>query len=79
MTKKDYRKLMRVLIKDNTDAIRKKAEAVLESGCIDLESHPNNYLLPKAVMCAISREMAFQWRPLTGQYRKEANNIEMFL
>ncbi len=79
MTKTQYRKMMRTLIKETTSTMRKKAEQVLWCGCVDLKNHPNNYLLPKAAMTAICQHLAGQWEPLSPTGKAESKNIQLFI
>ena len=61
MTRRQFLMKVRQLNRQNSRAILDRAEKVLRSGCLDLETAEDNYLLPKAFMTAACREMAYQY------------------
>lgn len=77
MTKKQLRKKMNELIRENNKMIKEKLEKLLKSGAIDLPFYEDNYLLPKLIMCAMAKETAFQFKPLSNQ-KEHQKDIENF-
>ena len=71
MTKKQLRKMFNGLIRENNEMMKAKLEKLLKSGAVDLPSWENNYVLPKLIMCAMSKEMYHQWKPLSDPKRWE--------
>lgn len=61
MTKTAFRKKYREVARNAAKIIRSYGEAALKSEAFDLESHEDNFLLPRAVVVAACREAAFQF------------------
>jgi len=75
MTEAQFQKRMKELIKENSRSIEKRIAKALSSGCFDLSDHEDNFLLPKAVMTAVCKEMTSQWEPFSADYKILAKNI----
>lgn len=62
MTREQFLEKVEEIIPDIADLIREKANTVLESGAIDLESWEDNYLLPKLFIVAMGKEIAMRYK-----------------
>ena len=78
MTKKQYNQKVNELITRTAKEMREKAKALLATNAIELSAWDKDYRLPKAVLHALCRHMAAQWRPFTDEDKKESNNILIF-
>lgn len=79
MTKTQLKRKVKELIKENNKMIEEKLEKLLKSGAINLPDYEDNYVLPKIFMCAIGKEMQFQWKPYNQEDRKTVENVSNFL
>lgn len=80
MTRNQFRKKVRELIRTQNVMIIKKMESVLKSDWLNLsEIDTDDYSVAKYFMCAVDNEMSFQWSPLTDKGRKEVANIKHFI
>lgn len=59
--------------------VKSKIDSALNSGCIDLESYDNNYILPRIIAEAALRDVYERNLPPTKEWRKEVENIYRFL
>ena len=75
MTKQQLRQKFNELIRENNKMLREKLEKLLKSGAIDLNNWEDNYVLPKLVMCAMGKEISFQWKPLSKDHKNEIENF----
>lgn len=48
-------------------------------GCIDIDSYPEDNALPKIIMHAVLRAMVDETKPLYDSYRKESDNLYLFI
>jgi hypothetical protein len=79
MTKAQFMKKTRGLIKTTNAEIFKKAKVFIDSGAVDFADYENNFILPKIFMAAACQDMAWQWRPLSDKYRKIVENVKHFI
>jgi hypothetical protein len=79
MTRKQFRSKCKELKRQVSQLIDNRIEKILNSGCIDLPSAPDDYALPKAFMSAIGGEIKFQFKPHTKENQEISKNIELFL
>ena len=79
MTKEQFLTKIDEMSDTTASDMREKARKLLKTGAIDLDAWENDYRFPKIVMCALSKEAAYQWQPLTRPDRKEVSNIEHFI
>lgn len=75
MTKKQFRKKYRELVKNSARMLRIFGEAALESGSLNIEKARDDFGLPKNVVCAALREASHQYRPFQKADEKEIKNI----
>ena len=67
------------LTDDIANNIRVIAKKALKSGALNTSGYPDGYLLPKIILTACLKELAFQYLPLTEEARNVAKNLERFL
>jgi len=79
MNKEQFLSKVNEMIPDMNEWIIKKAESIVASGAVDLESYDDNYLLPKIFMSAMGAEIRFQYKPHATRDIKLRNNIETML
>lgn len=80
MTRKEFRKRMNGIIRENTKEAKKRVEKAMKAGCLDIEGEEtHSYLLCKCLMTAICRDLADGWKPFTKEGQKTVKNIELFL
>jgi len=79
MTKKQYYKKCNELKREANKLIDDRIKKLLNSGAIELSNYDDNYILPKCVMCAIGKEIAFQFKPHTKEGVKDVENFECFI
>ena len=79
MTKTQFRKRSKQLKRSVARLIDDRIEKALLSGCLDLDAYEDNFLLPKAFMSAVGKEIEFQFRPLSKEMHTVAHNISHFL
>ena len=77
MTRTQLRLKIGELILESNNMIWEKLEKLLKSGAIDLDSWEDDYRLPKHIMCAMGREISFQWKPLSDD-KKAKKQIDQF-
>lgn len=64
-TKEAVRAKVIELLNDIRPHLEKKLDKLLDSGVIDFANESPMWGLPKTIMCALAREMEFQYRPLS--------------
>ena len=79
MTKKQLIKKMNELKKENTSYINERIETALKSGALDLTAYEDDYRLAKTLMCAICRDLAYEWQPYDKELKKEVKNLQHFI
>ena len=75
-TKEEVRAKVIELLNDIRPHLEKCLDELLDSGVIDFANESPHWGLPKTIMCALAREMAFQYEhpdPPQG-YKKKALN-----
>lgn len=84
--KEKIKALVLDMLKDSHEAMVKKADTVLNSGCIDAESwDPNNapMILPKCIVTALLQSEATQYgaegTSFEKKVKKEVRNIRYFI
>lgn len=56
----------------------RKLDSLFNSGALDLEKYDDDYELPKIILCAMLKEMSYQYAPNSDAGRKEVKNIGLF-
>lgn len=75
MTREDARNKA-VEVADNFfRQVKSKIDTALNSGCIDLDSYGNNYILPRIIVQAALKDVYGRNTPPTKEWRKEVENI----
>ena len=77
MTKQQLRQKTNELIRESNKMMREKLEKLLKSGAIELSAYSDDYVLPKLIMCAMSKELMHQWKPLSNQ-KERMREIDNF-
>ena len=78
MTKRQYMKRIRELIRTQNKAIIERAEQLWRSGAFDPQDYDDDFTLPKAVIHTLDKEMAANWRPWSADSRALAANLSHF-
>jgi hypothetical protein len=78
MQKRKLDQQINAINKDVQKHIIKKYKQICKSGCLDIDGAPDDYSLAKCIMNAIAKDLEWQFRPLTKENRKLANNIYLF-
>jgi hypothetical protein len=78
MTRKEFDAKLNELISQIPDLIKGQAQHYIVNGAIDLDDYENDFILPKAVLCAALAEVKFQFHPLSDEGRKLVKNLEHF-
>ena len=76
-TKAKVKKRTKELLKDLKPHLEKCLERLLDSGAINFEKEEDNYALPKDIMCALAKEIVWQYQqpnPKKG-YKKRIENF----
>jgi hypothetical protein len=79
MTKEQFLSKVEELLPDLNELIREKAQTLLNSGAVDLESYSDNFLLPKIFISAMGEEIKNQFAPPIKKEIKVRDNIVHFL
>ena len=72
---KDIYKKVRELIRESAAHMRKNIKRALSCGAIDIDSHQNNYLIPKIIFQALLKEEEFQYKLHFKEYNDSAENL----
>ena len=79
MTNKDLKRRVKELIRQSLNAKRvdEMVNKVIASGCLDVEGAQETYRLPKQIVCAISKQLYFDYQPLydDAKQKREIKNI----
>ena len=78
MTKRQYMAKVRELVRTQSATIIERAEQLWHSGAIEPSDYDDDFLLPKAVVHVLDKEMASSWRPFTDEGRELAKNLKHF-
>lgn len=79
MTKEDARNKAIEITNNFFQIIRRKIDSALNSGCIDLDSYDNDYILPRIIVEATLKDVYERNLPPKKEWRKEVENIYRFL
>lgn len=60
-TKTKVKKRTRELIKELVPHLYKRVDNLLNSGAIDFKNEEDNYALPKDIMCALAKDIVWQY------------------
>lgn len=80
-TKEDVRAKVIELLDDTRVMCEKKLDKLLNSGAIDFNSEEPHWGLPKTIMCALAKEINFQYQhhdPPRG-WKKKVDNLYIHL
>lgn len=61
-TKENVRAKVKTLLDDIRPYLERKLEKLLDSGVIDFEKEDDNWVLPKDIIQAMAKEMAWQYK-----------------
>ncbi len=75
MTKTQLRKKYNELRRNSSKMLDVYLDAALKSGSIDLDSFKDNYILPKAIICAALEDIRGQHRLIDPEHKKLIENI----
>lgn len=67
-TKENVREKVLTLLDDIRPHLEHKLEKLLDSGVIDFEKESDNWALPKDIMQALAKEMAWQYKHPNPHY-----------
>lgn len=59
--------------------IQKCVDKIIDSGCVDINSWDDDFRLPKIVLSASLKELAFQYEPVDKSDKNEVSNIRLFI
>ena len=79
MTELQFLDKIKEMLPDLNRLILEKAKKVFSSGAVDTESYENNYLLPKIFLCAMGKEISWQYEPHSKKDKKVVKNLGYFL
>lgn len=79
MTKEDAKSKTLELAKEMFARVEGKIDKALNSGCIDLDSYQDDYVLPRIILNAIMMDLCDELKPPLKKWQKEASNIYKFL
>ncbi len=79
MTQLEVLEKIKYLIEQNNAVMMHKAEKALSSGCVDLESYEDNFLLPKIIFTALLSDVSEDYMPYGVDARKEVKNVSKFI
>jgi len=86
MNKKKIKALVKSMLKDSHDAMVKKLDVVLDSGCIDIDGWDENnmpMLTPKTIITALLESESTQYMGKGTSHekriKKEVRNIRYFV
>ncbi|MDE2019110.1 MAG: hypothetical protein KGJ13_02055 [Patescibacteria group bacterium] len=79
MTRESFEQKVSAMLTDLD--IQKYAKKAIDKAysAMDVEGAEDNFMLPKAFLTAMFRELAFQCEPSTDEGKADAKNIGMFL
>ena len=79
MTEKQLRAKLSECLKNDKEMIPQLIDRVIKSGCLNIEDAENNFILPKSMLCAIYKEMAYQYEPFSKEGKENVKNILLFI
>lgn len=79
LTKKQRERIIKAktkeLIKDASKLMLEKLDKAFESNVFDVREHELNYLLPKAILVALAKEVERQYSPHGCSFEKRHKNL----
>jgi len=78
VTENQFLKKIKSLHKQNREMIEKKALQLFNCGGVDTTSYKDDYLLPKTILNAVFKYMAWQYQPLNKEDKAISKNLECF-
>jgi len=78
-TKEQIREKTIELINQLPEWLPERLESLLQSGAIDFPSETDSYHLPKLIMCALGREIEWQYYPSTKKEQKKISNLRAMI
>lgn len=79
MTEKQLRAKLSECLKEDKEIIPNLIDKIIKSGCLNIEGAEDNFIIPKAILCAIYREMAYGYEPMSAEGKANVKNILPFL
>ena len=78
MTKTQFLHKVRSLMPDTRRMLLRECERLFDSGGVDPDDFGDDYALPKMILSVAMEKSASEWRPLSGDYRGVAHNLQHF-
>ena len=78
MTNKQAIQKIKQMAKEHNKSLIKECERLLNSGGISVSDAENNFILPKTVIHVALLNEAWQYKPLSKEQQKEAENLKHF-
>lgn len=78
MTKKQFDKKYRELLKGVRKHLLKKGSSLYKCGGVDPKNYEDTYILPKYILCAALADCKWQYGALTEEGKKTIKNLEHF-
>ena len=78
MTKTQFKKRIASMKRDINRYVDRETVRLFESGAINKDSYEDDYQLPKIILAAALKNLAFQYLPLTPEGKREVLNLERF-
>jgi len=79
MTKTQFRQKVKSLKPNIDKLIDDLIEKAIESGTIDFDAWEDDFLFPKIFMCAVAKEISFQYMPHHPEHFREVGRLECSL
>lgn len=79
MTQEQLEQKYNELIEQAVEDLKGSLHKIIQSGAVDIQEYDDDYRLPKLIICAASRRLYDQFRPLSKELTKESYNMYLFL
>ena len=79
MTEKQFLEKVIEMLPQVNNLILEKAKKVFSSGAIEPSLYEDNYRLPKIFLCAVGKEISWQYDVHSKEYDKIVKNLGCFL
>lgn len=80
MTRKQFLKNYKKMVKDAAlTYLLENGEKAISCGAIDLDRYKNDFELPRIVLTAAAKSLAYSVKPFTEENRREVKNLEYFI
>ena len=79
MTKNQFRKKYRELVKTTAKDLIERGEKALKCGGFEIESYTDDFILPKIVITAAIENAKYNFRPLLSEHRAVVKNLTYFI